>query len=108
MRRHWREPISVDDADSPSAAAASETASTECSPYQVLEQAERQTVVKRALASLAPPYRTVLVLREIEGLPYEEIAQVLSLAEGTVKSRLLRGRELLRRKLAGYVGKDHV
>jgi RNA polymerase sigma-70 factor (ECF subfamily) len=50
----------------------------------------------------------VVVLREIEGLAYEEIAQVLGLAEGTVKSRLLRGRELLRRKLAAYLGKEHV
>jgi len=108
IRRHWREPISVDDVGSPSAAAASETASNGDTPYQVLEQAEREVVVKRALASLAPAYRTVVVLREIEGLPYEEIAQVLGLAEGTVKSRLLRGRELLRRKLAGYVGKEHV
>ncbi len=108
IRRHWREPFSVDDTASASAAAASEAASDERTPYQVLEQAEREEVVKRALASLAHPYRTVVVLREIEGLPYEEIAQVLGLAEGTVKSRLLRGRELLRRKLAGYVGKDYV
>ncbi len=108
IRRHWREPFSVDDTASPSAAAASEAPSNERSPYQVFEQAEREVVVKRALASLAQPYRTVVVLREIEELPYEEIAQVLGLAEGTVKSRLLRGRELLRRKLVGYVGKDHV
>jgi RNA polymerase sigma-70 factor (ECF subfamily) len=108
IRRHWREPISVDDTESPAAAAAAEAASRERSPYQVFEQAEREVVVKQALASLAPPYRTVVVLREIEGLPYEEIAQVLGLAEGTVKSRLLRGRELLRRKLASYVGKQHV
>lgn len=108
IRRHWREPFSVDDLQSPSAAAASEAASNERSPYQVFEQAEREDVVRRALASLAQPYRMVVVLREIEGLPYEEIAQVLGLAEGTVKSRLLRGRELLRRKLAGYVGKEHV
>ena len=60
------------------------------------------TLVRRALASLAPPYRTVVVLREIEGLSYEEIAQVLGVAEGTVKSRLVRGRDLLRRKLGGY------
>ena len=98
----------MDDTESPSAAIASEVASHERSPYQVFEQAEREVVVKQALASLAPPYRTVVVLREIEGLPYDEIAQVLGLAEGTVKSRLLRGRELLRRKLAGYVGKEHV
>jgi len=108
IRRHWREPISVDDPESPSAVAAAEAASSARSPYQVFEQAEREVVVKQALASLAPPYRAVVVLREIEGLPYEEIAQVLGLAEGTVKSRLLRGRELLRRKLAGYVGREHV
>jgi len=108
IRRHWREPISVDDTESPSAAAAAEAASSERRPDQVFEQAEREVVVKQALASLAPPYRTVVVLREIEGLPYEEIAQVLGLAGGTVKSRLLRGRELLRRKLASYVGKEHV
>jgi len=108
IRRHWREPVSVDDTESPSAAEALQAASGERSPYQVFEQAEREVIVKQALASLAPPYRTVVVLREIEGLPYEEIAQVLGLAEGTVKSRLLRGRELLRRKLASYVGKEHV
>jgi len=104
IRRHVREPFSVDDPDSPPGAAASEAVSGDRTPYQVLEQAERQEVVKRALASLAQPYRTVVVLREIEGLSYEEIARVLGVAEGTVKSRLLRGRELLRRKLAGYVG----
>ena len=108
VRRHWHEPVSTDDTESPSAAVATEAASREQSPYQVMEQAEREMVVKRALASLAPPYRTAVVLREIEGLSYEEIAQVLGVAEGTVKSRLLRGRELLRRKLAGYVGKEHV
>lgn len=107
IRRHWREPFSVDDTDARSATA-SEAASGDRTPYEVLEQAEREEVVKRALASLARPYRTVVVLREIEGLPYEEIAQVLGLARGTVKSRLLRGRELLRRKLASYVGKQHV
>jgi RNA polymerase sigma-70 factor (ECF subfamily) len=98
----------MDDAESPSAAVASEATSSERSPYQVLEQAEREVVVRRALASLAPPYRAVVVLREIEELSYEDIAKVLGLAEGTVKSRLLRGRELLRRKLASYVGKEHV
>jgi RNA polymerase sigma-70 factor (ECF subfamily) len=108
IRRHWREPVSVDDRESPSAAVASRAATGERSPYQVFEQAEREEIVQRALASLAQPYRAVVVLREIEGLPYEEIAQVLGLAEGTVKSRLLRGRELLRRKLAGYAGKVYV
>src|SRR5208283_5417073 len=86
IRRHWREPFSLDDTESPSAAAAAEAASNERNPCQVFEQAEREVVVKRALASLAPPYRTVVILREIEELPYEEIAQILGVAEGTVKS----------------------
>ena len=46
----------------------------------------------------------MLVLREIDEMPYDEIAEVLSIAEGTVKSRLMRGRELLRRKLASVLG----
>jgi RNA polymerase sigma-70 factor (ECF subfamily) len=74
-------------------------------PYQAMEQGERQELVRRALASLAQPYRAVVVLREIEDLSYEEIAQVLGVAEGTVKSRLLRGRELLRRKLVSWLGR---
>lgn len=73
-------------------------------PYELLEQGERQRLVKQALASLAQPYRAAMVLREIEDFTYEEIAQVLGIAEGTVKSRLMRGRELLRRKLSVSLG----
>ncbi len=103
LRRAWREPFSVDDCDSERAAALEKTPAHLETPYQALELAERQDLVKRALASLATPYRAVLVLREIEELSYEEIAAVLGIAEGTVKSRLMRGRELLRRKLAHYL-----
>ncbi len=105
LRRHWREPVSVDDGEAQSIVVAAEAQAGPESPQQVFEQAERQELVKRALASLAQPYRTVVVLREIEDLPYDEIAQVLGVAEGTIKSRLKRGRELLRRKLASYLGK---
>ena len=69
------------------------------------EQAERHELLERALASLAQPYRTVVVLRDIEDLSYEEITRVLGVAEGTVKSRLVRGRELLRRKFAAYLAR---
>jgi RNA polymerase sigma-70 factor (ECF subfamily) len=57
---------------------------------------------------LAQPYRIAVVLREIEGLAYEEIAQVVGVSEGTVKSRLVRGRELLKRKLGNWLGKQDV
>ena len=108
MRRHYHEPLSIDDTGAEVALSAAEARASSETPYQLLEQAERQAVLKRALASLARPYRTVVVLREIEGLAYEEIAQVTGMAEGTVKSRLRRGRELLRRKLVSCLGKAHV
>ncbi len=107
LRRHFREPISMDDETDLSAKVAESHAGPP-NPYQLLEGTERQEIVSRALASLAQPYRAVVVLREIEGLSYEEIAQVTGVAEGTVKSRLLRGRELLRRKLECSLGEDHV
>ena len=101
IRRHRREPFSLEESTTePVSSLADGRAET---PYQVLEQSERQDLVKRALASLAQPYRTVVVLREMEGLSYEEIARVLGVAEGTVKSRLMRGRELLRRKISRLI-----
>jgi RNA polymerase sigma-70 factor (ECF subfamily) len=107
-RRHWHEPLSIDDAGADVALAGAEARASGETPYQLLERAERQELLRRALASLAQPYRTVLVLREIEGLAYEEIVEVTGMAEGTVKSRLMRGRELLRRKLASSLGKANV
>jgi len=107
-RRHWHEPVSLDDSGAESVLLAAELRASAETPYRLLEQAERQELLRRALASLARPYRTVVVLREIEGLAYDEIAQVTGMAEGTVKSRLMRGRELLRRKLVGCLGKANV
>lgn len=108
LRRHAREAFSMDDTEASPQVAAAEVREGPPNPYQVVEQAEREEIVKRALAGLTPPYRSVVVLREIEGLPYDEIAQVLGVAEGTVKSRLMRGRALLRRKLSGRLGKFYV
>jgi RNA polymerase sigma-70 factor, ECF subfamily len=72
-------------------------------PYEQLERAEREAILKRALASIPEPYRAVIFLREIDGLSYEDTAKVLEIPEGTVKSRLMRGRQLLRRKLAPFL-----
>ncbi|MCP3962812.1 MAG: sigma-70 family RNA polymerase sigma factor [bacterium] len=63
---------------------------------------EEHRQVTRALSTLDVIYRAPLVLREIEGLPYQEIAGVLACSEGTVKSRLHRGRQLLKQKLTPY------
>ncbi|NIA08124.1 MAG: sigma-70 family RNA polymerase sigma factor [Actinobacteria bacterium] len=69
-------------------------------PAQRAIQAERNHKVLAALGRLAEQYRTVIVLRDIEGLNYEQIAQTLSLPVGTVKSRVHRGRLALKEYLA--------
>ncbi len=101
FRRRRRETCSLDDASPESASVAETIAGTGETPYEALELSERREQVQRALRSLSEPYRTAVVLREMEGLTYEEVAAVLGVAEGTVKSRLMRGREMLRRKLRG-------
>jgi len=62
---------------------------------------ERERALRRALSSLRRVYREAVVLRDIEGFAYEEIAATLDISIGTVKSRLARGRQELRRKLEG-------
>lgn len=101
FRRRRREVVSLDDNLHNQREAGARAAIESETPYEWLEQNERRQAVDRALGSLSEPYRTVVILREIENFSYEEITEVLGIAEGTVKSRLKRGRELLRRKLAG-------
>lgn len=64
-----------------------------------LEDGELSIDLDRALASLAPGYRAVIVLHDIEGYTHREIAAALGIDEGTSKSQLSRGREALRRRL---------
>lgn len=63
---------------------------------------ERRTAVSRAIGTLPDKYRAPLVLRDVEGKSYEEIAQILDMNEGTVKSRISRARGLLKEKLKAY------
>ena len=73
------------------------------SPFERCAQSEVKAKVEAALRELPEPYRTTVVLRDIEGLAYEEIAAVLDISLGTVKSRLTRGRHALRQRLSEYV-----
>ena len=70
-------------------------------PEQVTLARERETALNAALQSLSRSYRETVILRDIEGFSYEEIATTLEISVGTVKSRLARGRQELRRKLEG-------
>ena len=105
LRRRLREVFSLDGGSPGPVVTSGNWQGDGETPYHVLEQSERQDLVDRALASLAEPYKTGVILREIEDMSYEEIAVLLGIAEGTVKSRLTRGRELLRRKLASVLGR---
>jgi RNA polymerase sigma-70 factor, ECF subfamily len=68
-------------------------------PDQVLERKEIGTILRRAIDALPFDQRTILLLKDLEGLSYEEIATTLDLPLGTVKSRLARGRKALRDSL---------
>ena len=68
-----------------------------------LVDSERRAVVKRAIATLPDKYRAPLVLRDVEGKSYDEIAAILSTSEGTVKSRINRARNFLRDKMRSYI-----
>jgi RNA polymerase sigma-70 factor (ECF subfamily) len=70
-------------------------------PEQDALLSERERALKKALGSLRRVYREAVILRDIEGFAYEEIATTLDISVGTVKSRLARGRQELRRKLEG-------
>jgi RNA polymerase sigma-70 factor (ECF subfamily) len=61
---------------------------------------ETQEMIEDALAGINPIFRAAVVLRDIEDLSYEEIADILQVSLGTVKSRILRGREALRKALS--------
>ena len=69
------------------------------SPFDQVLDGENRIRIERALARINPVFRTAVVLRDIQNLSYEEIADILQVSLGTVKSRILRGREALRREL---------
>lgn len=75
------------------------TAASGPSPSEEAERAEIRHAVGLVVARLPPVYATVLVLKDVQGLKYEEIAAVLRCSVGTVKSRLARGRNMAKEKL---------
>lgn len=72
-------------------------------PHEKLEQKELAQRLEAAIAQLPPDYRTVFVLRDVEGLPTEEAAEVLGLSVAALKTRLHRARLFLRKQLTDYV-----
>ena len=102
-RRHRDSTISIDAADANGNAALINKLSSgnSSNPEQGALAHERERALRKALSGLRRVYREAVVLRDIEGFSYEEIAVALDISVGTVKSRLARGRQELRRKLEG-------
>jgi RNA polymerase sigma-70 factor (ECF subfamily) len=72
-------------------------------PDAELVEDERGRVIGKAIAALPEKYRVPVVLRDVEGRTYEEIAEIMELGLGTTKSRISRGRALLKEKLQHYL-----
>ncbi len=72
-------------------------------PEEVLQAKERENAIQQALRRLSHEHRSIIVLRDIEGFSYTEIADVLGISMGTVKSRLARARADLKKSLMRYL-----
>jgi RNA polymerase sigma-70 factor, ECF subfamily len=93
--RHHRNQISIDDQDETNGCAL-ELRDEDATPFEQLAAREMQATVHRALAAVPALFRSAVILRDLEGLSYEEISEVLEVSVGTVKSRILRGRRMLK------------
>ena len=83
-------------------ALAAEVADEGKDPQSLAENRELQDALRRQIDALQDEYRTALVLRDIEGLSYEEIAEITQVPEGTVKSRIHRARNVLKEGLEEF------
>ncbi len=94
--RHHRNQISIDAENEEGRSSTFELRDTDATPFEQLAAHEVQATVRRALAQVPALFRSAIILRDLEGLSYEEVAEVLEVSAGTVKSRILRGRRVLK------------
>jgi len=97
--RHRCREVGMEDREEESRSPADLLADHTPSPFDYVFDREKQALIEEALARINPSFRDAVVLRDITNLSYEEIADVLQVSLGTVKSRILRGREALRQQL---------
>jgi RNA polymerase sigma-70 factor, ECF subfamily len=99
--RHRRREVGLEEDSEEARSPVDTIADAGRTPFDHVFDREKQQMIEAALARINPGFREAVVLRDITDLSYEEIADVLQLSLGTVKSRILRGREALRQELEG-------
>lgn len=98
FKRHLQKNVSIDAAPE-EGHSSMEIEDLAATPFEQLASREIQVAVQHALREVQEVFRTAVILRDLEGLSYEEVAEVLECSVGTVKSRILRGRRALRQVL---------
>lgn len=97
--RHRRREVGLEDEQEDRHSRVDVLADCGPSPFEFVLDQEQQALIREGLEAINPTFRAAVVLRDITDLSYEEIAEVLQVSLGTVKSRILRGREALRVEL---------
>ena len=103
FKRHLQKNVSID-AEAEEGCAPIEIEDLGATPFDQLASQEIQVVVQGALQQVPEVFRSAVILRDLEGLSYEEVAEVLDVSVGTVKSRILRGRRALKKLLDPLLG----
>ena len=103
FKRHLQKNVSIDSAPEEGHSAL-EIEDSGATPFDLLASRELQAAVQNALQQVPHTFRSAVILRDIEGLSYEEVAEVLECSVGTVKSRILRGRRALKEILGPLLG----
>jgi RNA polymerase sigma-70 factor (ECF subfamily) len=98
-RRQKKQTLSLDDDSDDNVAPKLTIASDEPGPEEIIESIELSAQVQQCLNMMSEDYRLVLIMREIQGLSYDEIAETMNISLGTVKSRLSRARAVFKEKI---------
>ena len=102
-RRHRFATVSLDEQQNDFGMSSRMMAASSPTPEQALQSKEEEGAIQQALGKLSREHRSIVVLRDIEGFSYNEIADVLGVSVGTVKSRLARARADLKKSLMRYL-----